>query len=270
MGDLLYIWLISLGGFLALWPLSLVWKDASVVDFWWGPGVGAMVLAAWWLAGMPMAPGILALLLLCVLWSGRLGIHLGIRRIQEGEEDARYREMRAARDPGWWWKSLFIVFVLQSVLQGIIAAPLVFAMLSGVAPALSPALVVATLIVGFGLWMQTVADIELDRHRAADGHGKLLTTGLRAVVRHPNYLGEILVWVGHAALAVLAGVWWAPLSAIIVTLLLRYVSGVPLIEDRMARTRPDAFPPYRDRVPALVPRFSDLRAYFNGRSSQLN
>ncbi|MEM1267402.1 MAG: DUF1295 domain-containing protein [Pseudomonadota bacterium] len=258
MGDALAVWLIGLTGFLVLWPISLWRRDASVVDFWWGPGVGAMVLAAWIGAGLPMGADVLMIVALSVLWSGRLGIHLGVRRLREGSEDARYAEMRAARNPGWWWKSLMMVFVLQAVLQGIITLPLIAAVSVGSDTAFSALILVASAIVLWGIVLQTVADLELDRHRARRGHGGLLMTGTRSIVRHPNYLGEIAVWFGLSLLALNAGVIWAPISVLIVTLLLRYVSGVPIIEERMERTRPEVFPTYRARVPALVPRVIDL------------
>ncbi len=267
MADFLSVWWISLAGFLALWPISLWRKDASIVDFWWGPGVGAMMLVQWAQLGFPMSEGTLMLVSLTVLWSARLGIHLGIRRIREGTEDARYVEMREARNPGWWLKSLFMVFILQSVIQGAIAAPLVLALPLAGDLGLSPLSLLAIAAILFGLWLQTVADLELDRHRALQGHGKVLTTGLRAVVRHPNYLGEIIIWIALSLLAMLGGIWWAPVSALIVTLLLRYVSGVTIIEDRMMRTRPEEFPAYRDRVPALIPRFQDIRTALQQRGT---
>ncbi|HBQ40209.1 MAG TPA: hypothetical protein DD808_06520, partial [Halieaceae bacterium] len=84
-------------------------------------------------------------------------------------------------------------------------------------------------------------------------------TGLWAYCRHPNYFGEILLWLGIAlmALPALAGWQWATLiSPLFVFLLLTRVSGIPLLE-RKAEQRwgqnPD-WQAYKARTPALIPR----------------
>ncbi|MEO0913719.1 MAG: DUF1295 domain-containing protein [Pseudomonadota bacterium] len=264
MNDLIFLWMISLGGFLILWPISLWRRDASVVDFWWGPGVGAMVLVAGLQHDVPFQGVAVLLMALTVLWAMRLGVHLGLRRLAEGEEDGRYAEMREAWSPGWGWKSLFVVFLLQSVLQGIMALPILVAILKEAPVDLSVFSIIAAGIALFGIALQTKADLELDRYRAEHGHGTLYTGGLRALVRHPNYLGEILVWAGLSALAFELGVLWAPLSLALVTVLLCYVSGITILDGRFMRTRPETYPDYRARVPALIPRREDLMALFGG------
>ncbi|NNU80817.1 DUF1295 domain-containing protein [Halovulum dunhuangense] len=248
-----WIWLVSLGGFLALWPISLLRRDASIVDFWWGPGFGAMAVALWLSMGRPTDGMTLAILVPLLLWSARLGVHLGLRRIREGEEDARYQELRAAWQPGWAWKSLFVVFLLQSVLQGLTAMGVLagLARAPGVAP--SAGVYVLSALAILAAIVELISDLQLDRFRARVPHGGLLTTGLRGIVRYPSYSAEIAFWSLLSLLAVVAGVWWAPLSALLIFALLRYVSGVAVLEDRLARTRPD-FESYRARVPALMPR----------------
>ncbi len=246
-------WTWSLAGFIALWFVSLLRKDASVVDFWWGPGFGVIALAFWVGIGRPDDERTLILLILVGVWSVRLGVQLGLRRMREGVEDGRYTDLRERNNPGWWWKSLLMVFVLQAVLQGLIAAPVLAAF------AASP---VALGYVGFGaiaisiigILIQTVADTQLDRFRISHSHGALLTSGLRSYVRYPSYLGEIMVWAGFSMLALGGGVWLAPLSVLIVTLLIRYVSGVAVLDLRLAKTR-QSYLPYRSKTPALIPDF---------------
>lgn len=252
--DHLWILLISLAGFLALWPVSLLKRDSSIVDFWWGPGIGAMAAALWFANGAPTGGATLAVLTPLMLWSLRLGLHLGVRRLREGTEDPRYTELRGKFSPGWWWKSLFIVFILQSVLQIFVGigglAGLAAAMRSDASPMIAALSVIAVSAVA----MQFLSDLQLDRYRAKVPHGGLLKTGLRAYVRYPSYTAEITFWLSISAQAVILGVWWAPASAILIAFLLRYISGVAVLEDRMARTRPE-FETYRSNVPALIPNF---------------
>ncbi|MEM9228811.1 MAG: DUF1295 domain-containing protein [Pseudomonadota bacterium] len=249
-----WIWGISLAGFLALWPLSLLRRDCSVVDFWWGPGFGAMALAIWWTLGRPVDGFTLAMLIPLLFWSARLGIQLGIRRIREGHEDPRYAEMRAARSPNWAMKSLFMVFVLQAVVQGLVGV----GVLAGLAAAPSAQVTWAVIALS-GLAMaaalfEMISDVQLDIYRAKVPTGGLLTSGLRSHVRYPSYSAEIVFWVALSLMGVLAGVWWSVLSAVLVVVLLRYVSGVTILEERMARTRPD-FEAYQNSVPALWPQW---------------
>ncbi|MEO1550809.1 MAG: DUF1295 domain-containing protein [Pseudomonadota bacterium] len=245
-------WVWSLLGFVLLWPLSVAWRDTSVVDFWWGPGFGAMALAAWAHAGQPTSSGALLVLGLIGLWSVRLGIQLGLRRLREGEEDARYREMRALRDPGFWWKSLFIIFLLQAVIQGLIGGSIVLIFPSaGTASALGW---IAAFVALAAIVIQTISDTQLDVFKAHTPHG-LLKTGLRRYVRYPSYLAEVVFWSALALLALDLGWFGGVLSAVIVGLLIRFVSGVTILDDRLARTRTE-YPNYRAVTPALIPSLS--------------
>lgn len=253
-------WVIGLAGFLLLWPISLMRRDTSIVDFWWGPGFGAIAIYAWVVAGMPTHERAVLILGLVVLWSARLGLQLGRRRLREGEEDPRYQEIRAAWDPGFWWKSLFIVFVSQAILQFLVAA----GPLSGAFAEAQPLAIlgVAGLVLALaGLVIETVSDVQLDRFRRTTPHGGLLETGLRRYVRFPSYTGEMMIWWGLAAIAFEAGVYWAPLSAALLTFLLLRLSGVSVLDDRLERTRP-GYAAYRARVPALFPDTRALGALF--------
>ncbi len=202
---------LGLGVFVALWPVSLMRKDASVVDAWWGPGfLGALALV-WALTGAPDHTRALLLLALVAVWSLRLGFVLMRRRLAEGHEDARYRDIRASWGLSFWWKSLFIVFVLQGVLQFIVA----LAPLSGLMAAPSPLGALGALgavIALGGFLLEAQADRELDRFKATAKPGALLTTGLRAHMRHPSYTGEIAFWWGVWLIAAEAGAWWSVVS----------------------------------------------------------
>ena len=89
--------------------------------------------------------------------------------------------------------------------------------------------------------------------------GRFITSGLWAWSRHPNYFGEITLWVGIAVIAVPALSGWqyvTLVSPLFVALLLTRVSGVPLLEARGRRTwgADPAYREYVERTPVLVPR----------------
>ena len=112
-------------------------------------------------------------------------------------------------------------------------------------------------LVGFGL--EATADRQKSRFRADPANrGTFIHTGVWAWSRHPNYFGEITLWVGVALVAVpvLHGWQWATLiSPVFVFLLLTRVSGVPMLEkkaDAKWGGEPD-YEAYKKRTPVLVP-----------------
>ncbi|MFT6773477.1 MAG: steroid 5-alpha reductase family enzyme [Paracoccaceae bacterium] len=243
-------------GFLALWPISLLRRDASVVDLWWGPGFVAFVAAAA-LAhhfgnrgeGAWGAHGVVAVALM-TLWAARLTWTMAARRARAGVEDPRYAELRAAWGAGWWWKSLFLVFALQAAIQSALAAPFAgVALAAPVAP--GPLLILGVMVALSGLTVETIADTQLDRWSAANPD-TLCVTGLRRLARHPNYAGEIIFWTGLALIGLESGAPWALLTPCLLAGLLGYVSGKPMTEARLARH--PGWDAYAAATPAFVPR----------------
>jgi len=112
----------------------------------------------------------------------------------------------------------------------------------------------------FGFSMEALADMQKNRFNANPANkGKFIQTGLWSRSRHPNYFGEIVIWIGVAviALPVLQGWQWVALiSPLFVTLLLTRVSGVPLLEkksDAKWGGQPD-YEAYKQCTPVLIPR----------------
>ena len=115
------------------------------------------------------------------------------------------------------------------------------------------------LIWGFGFAFEVVADSQKSRFRAnPENEGKYITTGLWARSRHPNYFGEIVLWIGVAiiALPVLRGWQWVTLiSPVFVTLLLTRISGVPMLEDRADQKwgGQEDYEAYKNQTSVLIP-----------------
>lgn len=243
---------LSAGVFLLLWPVSLLRRDASVVDLWWGPGFAIVVGAVWWVSGAPADPrGLIVLGLVC-LWSLRMIAVMGPRWLRHGGEDPRYRMIRAAWGPSFWWKSLFIVFLLQGLLQFLIALGPASVYRAEAAP-ISALALLGVAVALFGLALEAAADWQLDRFKRTAKPGALCTTGLRAHVRHPNYTGEMLFWWGVWLSIAEVAPWWAALSPLLLTFLLVKVSGAPMLAETLAKTRP-GYADYAARTPAFLPR----------------
>ena len=235
-----------------LWLISLRLRDASIVDIFWGPGFVGQLGVALLILGSTGAHGWLVFGLVTV-WSARLTAVLLQRRRREGGEDARYQMIRSSWGQKFWWKSFFIVFVLQATVQWLIVLGPI-AVLDTQATELSTLAWSGAAVALAGLALETIADRQLDTFKRTAGHDELCADGLRAYVRHPNYAGEIIFWCGIAMIAVEAGAWLGLISPILLVVFLTRVSGAPLIEERLTATRP-AYAAYRARVPAFVPRF---------------
>lgn len=236
---------------LATWLASLARKDASIVDSVWSLFfvVGALVYAA----RTPIdvfAPRPLLLLALLAVWALRLCAYITWRNRGHGE-DRRYRAIRARNQPGFAWKSLYLVFGLQALLAWIIAMP-VLAALHGTQPlgALDAA-GVALWLLGFAF--EALGDWQLARFRAdPNHHDRVLDSGLWRYTRHPNYFGEAAIWWGYFLFAASAGAWWTVFGPLLMTFLLLRVSGVSLLERDIGERRP-AYRDYMARTSAFIP-----------------
>jgi len=117
-----------------------------------------------------------------------------------------------------------------------------------------------TAIWALGLAVEAIADLQKSRFRALPANrGRFIATGLWAWSRHPNYFGEIVLWIGVAlvALPVLRGWQLVTLiSPLFVAVLLTRISGVPILERRADETwgGQDEYEAYKRRTPVLIPR----------------
>jgi steroid 5-alpha reductase family enzyme len=190
---------------------------------------------------------------LVAVWAARLGVFL-FGRIRAEGSDRRFDEIKTsfARFLGaWTLQGVWISFTAAAALAAITSprsVPLdLFAWIG-----------LGTWITGFGI--EVVADRQKTRFRAkAENKGRFIDSGLWAWSRHPNYFGEIVLWLGIAliALPVLEG--WQHLtllSPVFVTLLLTKGSGIPLLEARADATwgGDHAYEAHKASTPLLVPR----------------
>lgn len=241
-----------------LWGLSLLLKDASIIDRFWGMGF-VLVSVQQLLQNQFLTFRAGLVFLLVMVWGLRLSLHIHFRNRRK-PEDARYQAMRTARGEGYWWKSYFSVFVLQGVLMWIISAPLAIVHLF-------PQPDVPTILdfVGILLWatgfvFEAVADFQLAKFKKEPAnHKKVCRVGLWNLSRHPNYFGESLIWWGYFLIALNVDYGWATLfSPILMTFLLLKVSGVALLEKQLSATKP-GYQSYLEEVPAFFP-FGRVRA----------
>lgn len=226
-------------------------KNNSIVDLAWG--IGFVIVAVTGYLNMPEKTIAATLTLICVtIWGVRLFLHLAKRNIGQ-PEDYRYVNMRKR----WGTKAVYLkaylhVFVLQGVLLYIVSLPIILIMTSTV-NRFSFLTILGLLVWVIGFAFEVIGDYQLMVFKnTTSNQGKLLTTGLWSLTRHPNYFGEALSWWGIYLITLvevrnIAGV----IGPVIITLLLLFVSGVPLLEKKY-KERPD-FIAYAKKTPKFVP-----------------
>jgi steroid 5-alpha reductase family enzyme len=185
--------------------------------------------------------------LMVVIWAVRLGGYLFVR-IHRMEKDERFDAMRpnALRLAGFWSLQALTVWVVLLPLFLTLRYPEPARGMAGYQALLEGLGSVVWLL---GLLLETVADWQKHQFRNNPANkGRFVSTGLWKWLRHPNYLGEILVWVGFFLFSLphtLPLVWIAVLSPFWITLLLVKVSGIPLLE-RSAEKRYGHLPAFQD------------------------
>jgi steroid 5-alpha reductase family enzyme len=244
--------LVILGFMTAVWIASLILRDSSIVDIFWGTG---FVVANW--AYFALTPDGFStrkalICLLVTVWGLRLSLYILWRNWGKGE-DFRYQKWRQEAGAKWWWYSYFKVFALQGFLMWVISAPLLTAQLYPTPDRLTVLDLLAILVWAIGFFFEAVGDWQLARFKADPSNkGQVLNRGVWRYTRHPNYFGDATQWWAYYLVAVAGGGFWTILSPLIMTFLLLRVSGVALLEKTLATTKPQ-YAEYIETTSAFVP-----------------
>lgn len=186
-----------------------------------------------------------------LVWAVRLGSFL-FARIRRDGSDGRFDSLKPSLPRflmTWTLQGLWVLLTVACALAAITTAHPV---------PLGRFAALGTLVWIFGFAVEVIADREKSRFRAdPNNRDRFIQSGIWAWSRHPNYFGEITLWLGVAFVAfpVLSG-WQSVtlVSPVFVYLLLTRVSGIPLLESRGKKkwgSEPE-YQAYRERTPALV------------------
>ncbi len=245
--------------FTTIFIIATIIKNNSIVDIGWGMG---FVVGSWLTLFVTENPTILSYIIVgfITVWGLRLSLRL-LKRNYGKPEDFRYAQWRKE----WGDKVVLIAFFRVFMVQGIInfivgsASYSVIKYNEFTVNSNSQYLVYIALFVAFvGLFFEVVGDEQLRQHISKKS-GKLLQSGLWSITRHPNYFGEILIWIGLYASGVtllftksVSPIYYIVLaiSPILMTTVLMRVS-TPLLEKNMEKY--DAWEQYTKKVPMIFP-----------------
>lgn len=238
--------------FFAFFITGTAIRNNGIVDVGWGAG---FVLLSWLLLFLRLPAGFaeVVVTLLVTMWGARLMIHI-LRRNMGKAEDFRYANFRKAWGKWVVPRAFGQVYMLQGVFMYLIALPMILK--PAVPVTANPALFIAgALVFSIGFAFEAIADKQLaDFLHSPDHQGQLMTEGLWRFSRHPNYFGEATLWWGVFLIALSGGAHWASVAGpVTITLLLLFVSGVPMLEKTM-KDRP-GYAEYAAVTSVFVPWF---------------
>ena len=263
MQDLISLYLLSLAIIFTyakiIFIISHMRKNHSVADIAYGPtfifaAIGLVIIQ---LSKTPLSLYTCVLFILISIWAIRLSYRL-YKRNHGKPEDFRHREQREL-----WEKkgktyatvrSYIQLFLIRGFIISIILLPFTISLASS--REVSIWLFIGLLIWIVGFYFEAVGDRELDHFvKTKPEHGKeIIDYGLWKYSRHPNYFGESLMWWAIAVIGISASYSILPIiSPILITSLVLFVTGIPLIEKRFAGNQ--AWEEYKKKTSKFIPRW---------------
>ncbi len=227
-----WILLFLLLYFTLAYLLSAYLKNASYVDVGWGMGFFLLSLFVQINVNRPLG---WILFVMVFIWGARLSLHI-LRRNFKKPEDYRYANFRKNWGKSYALRSYFQLFLFQGVLMYLISLANIHGQSIATLKYI-PLVVLGMIVYLFGLGLESTADTQLRNHiRDPKNKGKLIQSGVWKYSRHPNYFGESVLWWGVWLVSIgLGAPLWTFVSPLIITLMVRYVSGVPMLEERLKR-----------------------------------
>ncbi|MEO8691160.1 MAG: DUF1295 domain-containing protein [Candidatus Saccharimonas sp.] len=231
------------------WLIAVRLKRVDIVDSFWGITFLVIIITLL-IIDKDYSPSVILVSVLVTIWGMRLAAHIFSRFWRTKKQDIRYTEIMA----GWpnnrpYLQALPRIFLLQAVLATLISLPVI--LIHMYQPDLSLLIWIGAVVWLVGFWFEVVADRQL-AHFVAKGTGKTMSKGLWRYSRHPNYFGEIVMWLGISLIALWAPNGWLGLVGLAtITVLIVFISGIPPAERRGQR-RPD-WAEYKRKTSILIP-----------------
>lgn len=233
-----------------LFLFSRVLKNNSIVDIFWGLGFCLVAIFSL-LYYKNFSLEIFIFNAAILFWGIRLALHIFIKNKGKAE-DFRYANWRKEWGSSEPWRAFIQIYFLQGFILLIMSAFIVFSNSKSILETGYKLVFILGIIVFLiGFLMETIADFQKSVFKKANPSG-LMKTGLWAYSRHPNYFGEVVLWFGLFLMSTPFGFWYLGLlSFLIIYYLVRFVSGVPMLEK--SKNNNKEYQAYAAEVPVFFP-----------------
>ena len=236
---------------LVIFAFSRAFANSSFYDAYWSVAPPVLLLFWWWIADMSIDLRMALLCILTLYWAVRL-THNWARGWQGlTHEDWRYGDLKEKTGPAYPLVDLLGIQLLPTVLVFLGCLPVWLA-----SQAQAPLVIwdVLWIVLGFAaVTIELVADNQLRQHRLDPANrSRVLDTGVWALSRHPNYVGELGFWLALAIAGYVATGQWLAFVGFVAMLVLFLGISVPMIEKRQAHK--PGYARYQARVGRLLPR----------------
>ncbi len=237
--------------FNACFLYAVIKKRNDIADVAWGLGFFIIAIIG---AFYNPTSKTLVIALLVFIWGARLALHIGKRFLNKKREEHRYQKMRDSWKGSQNLNSWARVFMLQGILLVFVSTAVLVATKFDQG-GFGYINIIGVLIWFFGFCFEMIGDRQLKKFIAERKDSKeIMVSGLWKYTRHPNYFGEAVLWWG--IFITTWGVeyfWIGIISPLTITILLRFVSGVPMAEQRYKDNK--EFIEYAKKTPAMFPNF---------------
>lgn len=245
------LFLADLAATFVIWVSSLLLNNASVYDPYWSIQP-VVILPLLVLQVGKLNASSLLLCAMVILWGVRLTLNWISTFKGLHEQDWRYDQIKHQTGHFYPLVNLLGIQLMPTLIVFACIAPIVFVILQ--APKFSVLILPGLLISLLGVILETVADHQMhDFRRCNPEKSAIIRVGLWKYSRHPNYLGEILMWWGAylVCLAVSPAAWMLGLGAFLNTMLFLFIS-IPMAEKRLANYK-EGFKEYQQQTRMLLP-----------------
>ena len=243
----------DIGATVVTFFFSVVLSNASVYDPYWS--VQPVVILIAFCIGRELGVVQILSLVAVLVWGTRLTANWAYTFHGLYHQDWRYTMLREKTGKLYPFVNFLGIHLVPTLVVYGCTLPAVYTFLD--APAFNAGAAVFFAVSLFAVLLQGTADCQMHKFRKART-GTFIRTGLWKYSRHPNYLGEILMWwgVGLAAVCLMPHRWYLLAGALANTLLFLFIS-IPLADGRQSRK--EGFALYKKNTRMLLPIYKRQR-----------
>lgn len=241
---------------IVIYLFSTIFKNSSIYDPYWSVAP-IVIYPGYLLATDSVNVYTIIFVLVVAFWSFRLTINWALGFKNLGTQDWRYQNFKEKHPKVYFLIDLFGIHLFPTIMVFIGMLPGFFFIEKAVTTQLNVSFILSCLVMVLATVIEMVADIQMYNFRKnPENKGKVMSRGLWKNSRHPNYLGEILFWIGIwlAYFGTEADFMKAMITAVspIVIFCMFVFISIPMLEKRQLKNKP-AYKDYMECSSMLLP-----------------